>query len=46
LNLACRRLVVADALAKQFPRAKSESVDITNEKALDDVVSRHDLVIR
>jgi len=45
LTIACRRLEVAETLAKKYSRAKSESVDITNEKELDDIVSRHDLVI-
>ncbi|CAG8460386.1 2682_t:CDS:10 [Rhizophagus irregularis] len=40
-----RRIAAAEALAKQFSRAKSESIDVTNEGALDEIVSRHDLVI-
>ncbi|CAB4469519.1 Saccharopine dehydrogenase [Rhizophagus irregularis] len=45
LTIACRRIAAAEALAKQFSRAKSESIDVTNEGALDEIVSRHDLVI-
>ncbi|RIA83628.1 Saccharopine dehydrogenase [Glomus cerebriforme] len=45
LTIACRRIANAEALAKQFSRAKSESIDVTNEEALDEIISRHDLVI-
>ncbi|GES89687.1 saccharopine dehydrogenase [Rhizophagus clarus] len=45
LTIACRRVAAVEALTKQFSRAKSESLDVTNEAALDEIISRHDLVI-
>ncbi|CAG8485602.1 12307_t:CDS:10 [Funneliformis mosseae] len=45
LTIACRRITAAESFAKQFSRATPISLDVTNEKALDEVVSCHDLVI-
>ncbi|KAF0543804.1 Saccharopine dehydrogenase [Gigaspora margarita] len=45
LTVACRRISHAETLSRSFPRATPISLDVTNVKALDAVVSEHDIVI-
>ncbi|KAG9288213.1 hypothetical protein G9A89_020519 [Geosiphon pyriformis] len=45
LTIAVRHIEHARALASQFARARPIALDVTDEKALDDAVSKHDLVI-
>jgi saccharopine dehydrogenase (NADP+, L-glutamate forming) len=44
--LASRRLENAQALVKEYPAATAVSCDINDEKAIEDLVAQHDLVIR
>ncbi|CAO3608325.1 unnamed protein product [Cunninghamella echinulata] len=45
LTIASRRLENAEALVKQYPGTVAASCDINDEKAIEDLVAQHDLVI-
>ncbi|ORZ25317.1 saccharopine dehydrogenase [Absidia repens] len=45
LTIASRRLENAEALVKEYPAATAVSCDINDEKAIEDLVAKHDLVI-
>ncbi|CAJ0629275.1 5022_t:CDS:10 [Entrophospora sp. SA101] len=45
LTIACRRITNAQSLCQKFSRATPVSLDVTDEKALGEIVSSHDLII-
>ncbi|CAG8483101.1 3079_t:CDS:10 [Acaulospora morrowiae] len=45
LTIACRRISHAEALANLYPRTTPISLDVNDKQALDEAVSKHDLVI-
>ncbi|CAG8638811.1 14612_t:CDS:10 [Acaulospora morrowiae] len=45
LTIACRRISHAEALANLFPRTTPIALDVNDKQALDEAVSKHDLVI-